>query len=631
MASVVYLLIFVAALILSLPIGLVVQRRRRTSREKRGRDALYRTIVESANEGILVADAASGRILEANRSLSRKLGYRHDHLSSLTIDDILIETVGGAGPGTADRPTTLARTTREVMQRSVDGSLTSVDISASTVDVAGRPAICYIMRDATRRKTFESTLRQGQSEAQQRADYLTQYDALTGLANRSSLKAYLRDVIATTERGGNLALLLLDLDDFSSLNDTRGSDAGDAVLMEVAHRLKRVVDGRGRVARVGSDEFALTVQPVADANVAARLAEEVQAALSVPIRYQNRDLEITASVGISLSPSDGQDVDTLLGHADLALSETKSRGRGSVQFFNSHMNAEALQRLELVSALKQALETNELTVHYQPVVEIASRRVLSLEALVRWQHPRLGLISPGEFIPVAEESGLIVPLGELVLRMVCKQVVRWEKEGVPIVPVAVNLSPQQFQRQSVSQLVQDILRETGMAAHHLALEITESSLMSDVQRYASDLQALRSAGVRILVDDFGTGYSSLSYLKHLPLDTLKIDRSFISQVDTNSADEAIVSAILAMARSLGLKVIAEGVETSSQLAVLERHGCPMAQGYYFGRPLPAEKCLALLWELAKRPSFTETLRMHLNDVLSGKPRLTVVRRNNHNR
>jgi EAL domain-containing protein (putative c-di-GMP-specific phosphodiesterase class I) len=317
----------------------------------------------------------------------------------------------------------------------------------------------------------------------------------------------------------------------------------------------------------------------------------------------------------------------LLGHADLALSETKSDGRGSVQFFNSQMNAQVRQRLELVSALRQALETDELTVHYQPVVDIASRRVLSLEALVRWQHPRLGLISPGEFIPVAEESGLIVPLGERVLRMVCKQVVLWEKEGVPIVPVAVNLSPQQFQRQSVSQLVQDILRETGMAAHHLALEITEGSLMSDVQRYANDLQALRSAGVRISVDDFGTGYSSLSYLKHLPLDTLKIDRSFISQVDTNSADEAIVSAILAMARSLSLKVVAEGVETASQLAVLERHGCQMAQGYYFGRPLPAEACLTLLSELAKRPSFTETLRMQLNDVLSGKPRLTVVRRN----
>jgi diguanylate cyclase (GGDEF)-like protein/PAS domain S-box-containing protein len=610
MANTFYLVICAAALILSIPVGLLVQRRRRTSSERRDRDAFYRVIVERANEGILVADATSGRILEANPALARKLGYTPAALSSLTLDDILIEAAYEAGAGTAAHATTLARTTREVMQRSSDGTLTSVDISASAIDIAGRPAICYIMRDATRRKTFENKLLQGQSEAQQRAEYLAQCDALTGLANRSSLKTHLGDVIAVAEREGMLALLLLDLDDFSSLNDTCGSDAGDAVLVEVAHRLKRVVDGRGRVARVGSDEFALTLQPIADANAAARIAQDVQAALSAPIRFRNHDLEIAASIGISLCPPDGRDVDTLLGHADLALSETKSDGRGSVQFFNSQMNAQVRQRLELVSALRQALETDELTVHYQPVVDIASRRVLSLEALVRWQHPRLGLISPGEFIPVAEESGLIVPLGERVLRMVCKQVVLWEKEGVPIVPVAVNLSPQQFQRQSVSQLVQDILRETGMAAHHLALEITEGSLMSDVQRYANDLQALRSAGVRISVDDFGTGYSSLSYLKHLPLDTLKIDRSFISQVDTNSADEAIVSAILAMARSLSLKVVAE-----------------MAQGYYFGRPLPAEACLTLLSELAKRPSFTETLRMQLNDVLSGKPRLTVVRRN----
>jgi diguanylate cyclase (GGDEF)-like protein/PAS domain S-box-containing protein len=625
MASSFYLMMCAAALIASIGLCCLILRSRRAWARTSANDRCFRAIVEHANEGILVAEAASGRILEMNPALLRKLGYRREDLSSLNISDVLIETVIDAA-GATDQRTTLARTTREVMQRSRDGTLIAIDLSASGIDAAGQPAICYIMRDATSRKTIENKMLQRHSEAEQRAQYLAQCDALTGLANRASLKVSIRDAIAASEHAGIFALLLLDLNDFRSLNDTQGSDAGDSVLVEVANRLKRVVNGHGHVARVGSDEFALTVQPIADGTAAAKIAQEVQNALAVPMRYLNHQLQLTANVGISLCPSDGQDADTLLSHADLALSEAKSCGRGSVQFFNSQMNAQVRQRLEMVSALKQALEGDELTVHYQPVVEITSRRVLSLEALVRWQHPRLGMISPGEFIPLAEETGLIVPLGERILRLVCRQVVQWERDGVPVVPVAVNLSPQQFQRQSVSQLVQSILRETGMAAHLLALEITEGSLMSDVRRYANDLQILRTAGVRILVDDFGTGYSSLSYLKHLPLDTLKIDRSFVSQVDTNSADEAIVSAILAMARSLGLKVVAEGVETKNQLAVLERHGCQMAQGYYFGRPVPAEQCLTLLWELSKRPSFTDTLRMQLNDVPSGEPRLTIVRR-----
>jgi len=261
--------------------------------------------------------------------------------------------------------------------------------------------------------------------------------------------------------------------------------------------------------------------------------------------------------------------------------------------------------------LRCALQDGALTVHYQPLVEIASRRVVGLEALVRWQHPQLGPVPPSEFIPIAEESGLIVPLGEFVLRSACEQVVRWAKEEVPVVRVAVNLSPVQLECQSIGVFVRKILHETGLQPHQLALELTESTLMKNAQVHAKTLQALRDYGVHIEIDDFGTGYSSLGSLKELPVDTLKIDRSFIRHLDTNGSDEAIVATILALARSLGLHVVAEGVETPAQLQVLSRHGCEVAQGFYFSRPLPADECRELLLELAQRASLTDTLRMRI--------------------
>jgi EAL domain-containing protein (putative c-di-GMP-specific phosphodiesterase class I) len=267
-------------------------------------------------------------------------------------------------------------------------------------------------------------------------------------------------------------------------------------------------------------------------------------------------------------------------------------------------------------ALRRALSGKQFVVHYHPLTEIATRRIVGLEALVRWEHPQLGMVPPAKFIPVAEESGLIVPIGELILKTVCEQVVQWQRQGVPIVPVAVNWSAIQLQRQSVVDVVHRILGETGMRPDLLSLEITEGALMCNSRQHAASLQQLRDAGVRVQIDDFGTGYSSLSYLRELPIDTLKIDRSFISRVDESAADQAIVSAILAMAKSLGLRVVAEGVETAEQLEVLERHGCDVAQGFFFSRPLPADQCRALLQEVSVRPSFTDTLRMR---VRKGSP------------
>lgn len=298
----------------------------------------------------------------------------------------------------------------------------------------------------------------------------------------------------------------------------------------------------------------------------------------------------------------------------------------SVRRADAATDTQIRRRPVLEQELRHALQAGQLTVHYQPLVDIASRRVVSLEALLRWRHPKLGPVSPGEFIPVAEQSGLIVPIGEFVLRTVCEQSVRWERNSVPVVPVAVNLSAVQLERQEIWETVRGILRETGMPPHRLALELTESAFIKNAQRHAKALQGLRGDGVRIQIDDFGTGYSSLSYLRQLPIDTLKIDRSFITQLETSSTDEAIVSAILAMTRSLGLRAVAEGVETPAQLEVLGRHGCELAQGFYFCRPIPADECRELLDALADRPSFTDTLRLKLlPDGRGASPQLSLRR------
>nr|WP_298720458.1 bifunctional diguanylate cyclase/phosphodiesterase [uncultured Steroidobacter sp.] len=570
-------------------------RKQRLATEKTSADShCYRAIVDHVGEGILVVDAEAGRLVEANPTLLRKLGYSIEELRLLQVSDVLLEAQDAAALNSMSRATTLARTTREVLQRARDGSLVPVDISATALEYAGRPAICYVIRDATPRKVREDHLLQGRSQAELRAEYLASRDPLTGLANRQSFKDDLQRRINGRKPGASLAVLLLDLNDFSTLNDTLGAKVGDAVLLKSAERLRKVIAGSGSIARMGNDEFAVTLQPAISAEHVARMAVKLQTALAAPMLCFEYEINVTANIGISLCGPDDADADTVLSHADLALSTAKSHGRGNVRLFNSKMDGEVRRRLEILLSLKQALDRDELCIHYQPVIDIQSRKLIGLEALVRWEHPQLGHIPPSDFILAAEQSDLIIPLGERVLRLVCEQIVRWRGSGVPVVPIAVNVSAQQFQRHSVAKLVQRVLDETGAAATDLAIEITETSLMSAVESYANELQALRAIGLHILVDDFGTGYSSLSYLKHLPIDILKIDCSFVANVHTSSTDEAIVGAILAMARSLGLKVIAEGVESQSQLDVLSRHGCQMAQGYFFSYPLPAEMCGAVM-------------------------------------
>jgi diguanylate cyclase (GGDEF)-like protein len=500
---------------------------------------------------------------------------------------------------------------RSIKQRCKNGQLLDVEVTVSHLEIDGRPMLCYIAHDVTERKNIELELLRNQ----RRLDHLAHHDALTGLPNRLFLRTHLEEALQACRADGGLAVMLLDLDNFKIINDSRGHNVGDELLVEIARQLKKFVGPRGLVARLGGDEFVIVLSNVAGRDAAASDAGGILNIFTTPLRIAGRVISTSVSIGVTLCPQDAHDLDSVLRNADLAMYKAKESGRSNVQFFQPAMNTQVRQRLTMEHALRRALKSNQFVVHYHPLIAIATRRIVGLEALVRWEHPQLGLVPPNKFIPIAEESGLIVPIGEHILRTVCEQVVRWQDADVPTVPVAVNWSAIQLQRQPVVEVVHRVLSETGMQPKLLSLEITEGALMRNARQHAAALQVLRDSGVRIQIDDFGTGYSSLSYLRELPIDTLKIDCSFINHVAENPADQAIVSAILAMAKSLGLRVVAEGVETAAQLEVLNRHGCEVAQGFFFSRPLPAEQCRALLEELATRPSFTETVRMRLRKGL----------------
>jgi diguanylate cyclase (GGDEF)-like protein/PAS domain S-box-containing protein len=588
---------------------IVLYRRRFAHLREQSRcsDSRYRTVVEQAGDGIFLVDAATGRLTESNPALRRRLGYSAAEIVGLKLEDILVESPGSVDTRASARSANTRSSPRTLKQHCKNGQLLDVEVTVSRLQIDGRPTLCYIAHDITDRKNIELELLRNQ----RRLDHLAHHDSLTGLPNRLFLRNHLQQALRTCGVAGGFAVMLLDLDNFKILNDSRGHDIGDELLIEVARQLKNFVGSRGIVSRLGGDEFVIVLNGVNEQSAAASEANAVLGMLTTPMRISGRVITTSVSIGIALCPQHASDLDTVLRNVDLAMYKAKESGRNNVQFFKAEMNMQVRRRVTMEHALRRALSGKQFVVHYHPLTEIATRRIVGLEALVRWEHPQLGMVPPAKFIPVAEESGLIVPIGELILKTVCEQVVQWQRQGVPIVPVAVNWSAIQLQRQSVVDVVHRILGETGMRPDLLSLEITEGALMCNSRQHAASLQQLRDAGVRVQIDDFGTGYSSLSYLRELPIDTLKIDRSFISRVDESPADQAIVSAILAMAKSLGLRVVAEGVETAEQLEVLERHGCDVAQGFFFSRPLPADQCRALLQEVSVRPSFTDTLRLRL--------------------
>ncbi|SEJ22855.1 sensor domain-containing protein [Paraburkholderia diazotrophica] len=422
---------------------------------------------------------------------------------------------------------------------------------------------------------------------QEQLEYQANYDSLTRLPNRNLLRDRLQHALIVAERHHKgVAVVFIDLDGFKNVNDSLGHSVGDRLLSVVADRLARCARASDTVARHGGDEFVIVMTDTVDEQSLIAWMERVRASISEPVWLDGTELYVGCSMGASLFPQDGEDAETLMKKADLAMYRAKDMGRNTFQFYQPEMNVSAGARLNMERRLRRALRDNEFLLHYQPQVDIETGQVVGMEALVRWRDPEVGLIPPSQFIPVAEESGLIGPLSEWVLREACRQNKAWQDEGLPPARVSVNLSARQFQQRDIAKLVTQVLAETGLEPQYLELELTESTIMRNAEEAVTMLTELHALGIGLAIDDFGTGYSSLSYLKRFPVDRLKIDRSFVSDIGESSDDETITSAIIALAHSLNLQVIAEGVETSTQLDFLKERACDEMQGYFFAKPLP---------------------------------------------
>ncbi|WP_432821579.1 putative bifunctional diguanylate cyclase/phosphodiesterase [Trichloromonas sp.] len=426
-------------------------------------------------------------------------------------------------------------------------------------------------------------------------DYMSMYDPLTGLPNRRMFAEQLAPILIHAKQKSEIkAVLFLDLDRFKNINDSLGHAVGDLLLKAVAVRLTRCLRHDDLVARLGGDEFMILLQGLPQKQDAAKIASKILDSLKPPFKIQGHELHIALSIGIAISPENGDDVDSLLKNADTAMNRAKEVGRNTYQFFAAEMSAISITRLGLENDLRKALVRNELILHYQPQYAIENSHITGVEALLRWQHPDRGLILPADFIPLAEETGQIVPIGKWVIKAACEQSLRWRGAGLPPIQMAVNLSAKQFQQQDLPDVVAGILKETGMDPAYLELEITETILMQNLETTIDQLVRLMALGVKISIDDFGTGYSSLNYLKRFPLHALKIDRSFVKDIGEDSDDTSIVSAVISLAHNLSLEVVAEGVETPAQLEFLRSQQCDRFQGFLMSPPVPAENIRQML-------------------------------------
>ncbi|MDP2007903.1 MAG: EAL domain-containing protein [Rubrivivax sp.] len=490
----------------------------------------------------------------------------------------------------------------ETMARRLDGSTFPAELTVTETQLDGVAQRILILRDITDRKI-----------TQERLQYLANFDSLTGLPNRALFRDRLAQAMARARRSGvPMVLMFLDLDNFKVINDSLGHEVGDQLLRRVAEVLEsclRETDsiGRGRpgedpitVSRLGGDEFTVIAEQVANAEDAALLARRVLDALEAPLHLMETELHVSASIGISMFPSDDTDLDGLIRHTDMAMYRSKAMGRGIYSFYSHELSAEVAARLTLENDLRRALERHEFALFYQPKYHLATGAVTGVEALMRWHSPSRGMVAPDRFISVLEESGLILPVGAWAIRTACAELAAWDRAGAPRLTLAVNLSARQFRQPFLARFIADALSDTGISPHRLELELTESLLLEDSEGNRSVLAALAAMGVRVAIDDFGTGHSSLSYLKRFDIDTLKIDRSFVCELPHDAEDGAIATAIVAMGHSLHMKVVAEGVETLEQAEFLHGLGCDEIQGYLISRPLPAPQLLAWLAERTTR-------------------------------
>jgi diguanylate cyclase (GGDEF)-like protein/PAS domain S-box-containing protein len=574
----------------------------RVRRHYRAQERSYRNVVAQLPERITLAHARDGRIMDANAALVRASGYSLDELLALRLPELYPDLEFDA-PELGE----LAAQPRECALRTRSGRIADVEITVTHLSDGGLPLVCVVARDIALRKQAERE----QQDSRQKLSHLANHDPLTGLPNRLYLQSNLPQLLRNLpDNSQKLALLYVDVDHFKNINDSQGHDFGDQALNIVAARLRACTRAGDLVVRMGGDEFVVVATGLPEIATIAVVAEKILAALRGPVHLLDTTVSVSASIGIAVYPDDGSDLEPLLRHADIALYTAKDSGRNNYQFFSADMGAKLSEHVVLEQALRHAINSDQLYLEYQPIVDLNTGTLQSFEALCRWRNPLLGLIAPGRFIPVAERSGLIIPLGESVLRMACQQLRTWQDQGAPIVPIAVNVAPMQLTMGDFGLVVRTIVEELDVDPKWLRFEIVESTLLDGSERHIAMLSALRDMGSKIVIDDFGAGYSSFAYLKRLPVDTLKIDRSFIQDLCGGSADVAIIRGIVEMARNLRLHTVAEGVESAQQLQVLRELGCELAQGFHFSKPLPAESCRALL------------------NLLSGHTRLsaTVIRR-----
>jgi diguanylate cyclase (GGDEF)-like protein/PAS domain S-box-containing protein len=543
----------------------------------------YRTIFEDAVIGIFQA-TPDGRPIRINRAMAQLHGYE--------CPEQLLAHVGNVVQEFFVHPNQMAELLVSLQEK---GVVRSAELELYRKDGSKKWVLANIraVRDTHGGITLlEGTLEDitEQKLAQEQVHFLAYYDALTGLPNRTLLQDRLAQCMALARRQNDkLAVLFLDLDRFKVINDSLGHSFGDLLLQDVAQRLKSGLRQQDTIARIGGDEFLIVLGGLKDIPSAAVAAERVMDLMSSEFIIQGRSFTVNCSIGISIYPQHGSDGETLIKNADAAMYCAKENGRNGFQFFTDDMNTEVMERLELEHNLRQALEDKQLFLLFQPQMEVASGQIIGMEGLLRWKHPQWGLVPPDKFIRVAENSGLILPIGEWVLKTACLAARRWQDMGLPPVPVAVNVSAVQFRQETFGDLVRRILRESRLAPEYLELELTEGVLLSSADIRFAVLQGLKRMGVKLAIDDFGTGYSNLSYLRQFPVQKLKIDRSFIKSVAVNPDDAAITAAIIGMAKSLNLRVIAEGVENEEQMAFLRAHQCDEIQGYYFSKPLTCEE------------------------------------------
>lgn len=545
----------------------------------RDSEARVRTIIENIVEGI-VTISGQGKIDSFNLAAEVMFGYSAAEVMGKDISVLLPgatrnnhdayfqQCLSGKNNGALESD-------REVMAVRKDGSSFPLDLRISEVNLEGHRYFIGTLRDITERKAAEATIL-----------HLANHDPLTDLPNRNLLQDRIEQAIARHNRcHSQFAVMFIDLDQFKTINDSLGHQMGDALLRSVADRLSICLRDDDTVARQGGDEFIVLLDNVGATADLVRVAHKILSVLAEPHIIDGRELHASASVGIAIYPRDGDQTEVLLKNSDTAMYCAKDAGRNNYQFFTAEMNANASERLSLATSLRHALSRGEMELHYQPIVSIKDGRIVATEALARWRHPELGYVSPDRFIPIAEESGLIIALGEWVLRTACLQLNDWRARGVALERMVVNLSTRQFRQDNLVQRIVEILAETGVSPESLGLEVTESAIMDDPKNAIVILGKLKMLGIQLSLDDFGTGYSSLSYLKQFPIDKLKIDRSFVQDIATDPDDEALVTAIIAMAHSLNISVVAEGVELSQQLEFIQKKACEEYQGYYFSKPL----------------------------------------------